>query len=387
MPRAPELSAAAMALAESIFTRLRERLPADPALVFPFHLGDTHLPPPEASRLEAQAWDETFYRYGTPAGEAQLIAALATKLRERNGIPAHAGNIQITCGATHAFACAARAMLEPDDEILLLSPFWPLIRGTMLVAGARPVEVPFTSRLYDEGPERAGQWIREFVTPRTSAIYVTTPNNPDGKVLGARELGAVAEVARAADLWVLADEVYEDVLFDGRRHLSIATLPGMAERTVTVFSFSKSYAQAGLRVGYAVGPEPVMTAVRKIANHTVFNVPHAMQRAALGALTEGAAFLETARGAYQQARDLTVAMLKRAGVHHHVPEGGSYVFLSLGSFAALERLAEAGLLLAPGDAFGRDYAGWARLCYTAVPRERLEEGLARMELVLTSAGG
>jgi N-succinyldiaminopimelate aminotransferase len=388
MPRPPDPSAAAAALPASIFARLVERLAGHRGEIFPFHLGDTHLLPPVL--LDGMDWGaaDNLYTYSPPAGDARLIAALADKLAARNGIPARPTEIQITAGATHACACVLRLVCDPDDEVLLLAPFWPLIRGQVLAVGARPIEVPFTSRLY-EGADPA-TLIGDFVTPRTAAIYVTTPNNPDGKVLDERALAAVAEVACARNLWVLADEVYEDYLFDGRRHVSIATLPGMAGRTLTAFSFSKSHAQAGLRVGYVVGPEAQIGILRRLANHGVYSVARAMQHAALAALTGGAEFIAGARRAYQDARDLTCARLDRAGLRHHVPDGGSYVFVDLGrvvdgasALPALERLAAGGVLLAPGDAFGASYARWARLCYTAVPMGRLEAGLSRIEEILS----
>jgi len=185
----------------------------------------------------------------------------------------------------------------------------------------------------------------------------------------------------------LADEVYEDYAFDGRAHVSIATLPGMAERTLSVFSFSKSYAQAGIRVGYVAGPATAMHAIRKLANHTVYNVPRAMQRAALVALQTGASFLVDARAEYTLARDLAQRKLT---VSHYAPEGGSFVFLDLSAWLApnedamtvLEALAAEGILLAPGSAFGADYACWARLCFTAVPRQALSSGLERLSAAL-----
>ncbi len=392
MPRFPSISAPASALPASIFARLASRLAHHRGETYPFHLGDTHLLPPDAGRVEKIAWGDEpthLYRYGAPAGDAALIDALCAKLAAKNGITAKPSQLQITAGATHAFSCAARATLDQGDEVILLAPFWPLFRGHVLSIGARPVEVPFTSRLYADPTLDARALIEPHITSRTSAIYLITPGNPDGKVLGARELEAIADVARRHDLWVLADEVYEDYAFDDRAHVSIAALPGMAERTLTVFSFSKAYAQAGLRVGYVVGPEPIMLSVRRLANHSVYNVPRAMQSAALAALTTGATFLRDAREAYRTARDLTVHALR----HHlplHVPDGGSYVFVDFGphlapgerAIDALERLAAEGILLAPGDAFGEAYGNWARFCYTAVPRDRLSAGLAKIAAVV-----
>jgi aspartate/methionine/tyrosine aminotransferase len=394
MPRFPEISVPAGAIPSSIFARLVGELARHKGEVYPFHLGDTHLSPPDEARLERIAWDEAsagkLYNYAAPVGDAELIQELARKLQAKNRIPATSAHIQITAGATHAFACATRAILDTHDEVLLLSPYWPLIRGHVLAAGARPVEVPFTSRLYDEPGVDPVSLLEEYVGPRTAAIYLINPNNPDGKVLGERELRAIAAVAHAHDLWVLADEVYEDFTFDGRQHLSIASLPRMAERTLTAFSFSKSYGQAGLRVGYMVGPEKAMVPIKKLANHTIYNVPRAMQRAALAALRCGEEFLARARVEYASARDLTLAKLT---VPYHASEGGSFVFLNLSRWAkegsampVLEKLAGEGILLAPGDAFGRQYAAWARFCYTAVSRPRLEAGLDRMAAVLAAAG-
>ncbi len=395
MPRHPEVSTAAGSLPPSIFARLAARLAEHRGEMYPFHLGDTHLLPPEAARLEGLEWTQatgSLYRYASPAGDPQLLEALATKLRTRNGLGTGPSSIQVTAGATHAFSCSLRLVLDPHDEVLLLAPYWPLVRGQILAVGGRPVEVPFSSRLYDDPGMDVVAHVREYVTPRTAAIYLTNPNNPDGKVLDARVLEGVAEVARAADRWVLSDEVYEEYTFDGRPHVSIGALPGMADRTLTVFSFSKSYGQAGLRVGYVVGPEAQVAALRRLSNHSIYNVPVAMQRAALVALLEGGPFLASAREIYRAARDRTVEQVLRAGVEAHVPEGGSYVFVDFrrlvgedgDSLPVLERLASGGILLAPGDAFGRKYARFARLCYTAMEPERLEAGLETFIRLLRS---
>lgn len=395
MPRHPDISTPAGSIPSSIFARLVDKLAQFRGDVVPFHLGDTHLRPPEPARLENVAWDEArsceLSCYAPPAGDPHFLEALVEKLAARNGIAATPAQLQVTCGATHAFACVARTVLDPGDEIIVLAPYWPLFRGHVLAAGGRLVEVPFTDRLYADPSLDVRAQIEERVTPRTAAIYFITPNNPDGKVLSRRDLEGIAEVARRHGLWVLADEVYEDYTFDGRPHVSIATLPDMAERTITAFSFSKAYAQAGIRVGYLVGPATAMVPIRKLANHTVYNVPRAMQRAALVALRRGASFLDEARAEYQAARDLVRAKL---AVPHHAPEGGSFAFLDLApllgrggeAIEVLERLAAEGILLAPGDAFGRAYGRWARLCYTAVPRDRLACGLDRMAGVLARLG-
>ena len=305
-------------------------------------------------------------------------------MRARNRIPVAPDGLQISCGATHALSCAVGALLDPGDEIILLSPHWPLIKGIAQSRCVTPIEVPFTQPVIaGESPE---DMLEGVVTPRTAAIYLCTPNNPDGLVLDDRMLEAIAQVACHHDLWVLADEVYEDYVYDGR-HRSIAALPDMASRTITVYSFSKSYAQAGLRVGYAVGPSQAMSAVRKMANHSVYNVPQAMQKAALCAFERGDEFLASARTRYRNVRDKARALVAAPCGQ---PNVATYLFLDLRrwsvdepcAMAVLERIAEAGVLLAPGAPFGEMYGRWARLCFTAVDEARLEEGIARINRVL-----
>jgi aspartate/methionine/tyrosine aminotransferase len=384
MAQFPRLSAAADAVPLSIFARLYERLSRFQGDVIPLQIGDTHLTPPVRLCDVDLAGGRELYAYAPPQGWAPLIERLVEKVRGRNRIPVAPDGIQVTCGATHALSCAVGALLDPGDEILLLSPHWPLIRGIAQTRSVVPIEVPFTQPVI--AGEDPAQVLEGVVTPRTTAIYLCTPNNPDGLVLDERMLGAIADVAKRHDLWVLADEVYEDYVYEGKQR-SIAALPGMADRTITVFSFSKSYAQAGLRVGYAAGPSAAMSAVRKMANHSVYNVPQAMQKAALASLDGGDGFLAAARERYRAVRNRArSAIVAPCGQ----PNGSTYLFLDLRSWcidepcamAVLERIAEAGVLLAPGAPFGEMYGQYARLCFTAVDEARLDEGIARINAVL-----
>lgn len=386
----PRLSASAEALPLSMFARLYEKLASFEGDVITLQIGDTHLLPPEAGRLDRQAFgkdERELYAYGPAAGWPPLVKALVAKVRAKNRIDVPDGGLQVTAGATHALACAVGALLDPHDELLLLTPHWPLIRGIAQSRSVVPVEVCVSQTLLDDPRADLAAIVRAAVTPRTRAIYVSSPNNPDGLVFDERMLGAIAQVAQEAGLWILSDEVYEAYAYD-RPHVSIASLPAAAERTVTVFSFSKSYGQAGLRIGYAVGPRPVMEAVRKMANHSVYNVPHALQRAALAALESGGEFLEHARHRYALVRDQAVHALS---LPVRVPQGATYLFVDLSpamreadldALCVLERIASAGVLLAPGAPFGLAYARWARLCFTAVPEARLLEGIARINRVV-----
>jgi aspartate/methionine/tyrosine aminotransferase len=383
MPRAPELSTAARALRESIFSRLAGRLAKHGADGVPLHLGDTYLPPPPGLRLETDYAPN--WRYGAPAGEAGLLEALANKLRTRNRLDwVTPASLQVTVGATHALQAAARAVLDPGDEVIVPTPHWPLIRGIITNAGGVNVEVPLTQRLYEDPSLDPASLLEPHITPRTVALYVTTPNNPDGKVLTRAQLESLARLAVAHDLYVFADEVYEDLSY-GTPHVSIATLPGLAERTVTVFSLSKSFALAGFRLGYAVAPEPLMKPLRKIANHTVYNVPDVLQRAALG-LLDDRTWLDQARQTYLGARDLASSLVSAP---HHKPDGATYLLLDLrryvgeqGIWPLVERLLDAGVSVSPGEQFGRGFECHARLCFTAVPRDRLVVGIERLEATL-----
>ncbi|HZS36625.1 MAG TPA: pyridoxal phosphate-dependent aminotransferase, partial [Polyangia bacterium] len=203
-----------------------------------------------------------------------------------------------------------------------------------------------------------------------------------------RQLESLAELARRHDLWVLADEVYEDLSYTSP-HLSIASLPGMAERTITVFSLSKSFALAGYRLGYAVAAPQPMHALRKVVNHTVYNIPDVLQRAALALLDDPASahWLAEARRSYLEARAQAAA---GCPAPHHLPDGATYLFVDLRPWLPgereiwplVEQLLDAGVSISPGEQFGRGFERHARLCFTAVPPDRLAVGLERLRATL-----
>jgi aspartate/methionine/tyrosine aminotransferase len=361
--------------------------------LYQLQIGDTYVLPPDDARLGPEVeFGPECYRYGPTAGHPRLLAGIVAKLRERNGFSwATPDHVQVTAGASHGLFVALRAILDPDDDVLIPSPYWPLLPGMVKLCGAAVREAPFYSRLYDDPGADPRALLEPHLGERTVAIYLTTPNNPDGKVLSTAQLERVAELARERDLWIIADEVYEDYLYGETPHVSIAALPGMAERTLTAFSFSKSHAMAGLRLGYFVGPPSVIATARKISNHTVYCVPFHLQRAAASALADGRDFIARTHREYRAARDEVLAAL---AAPCHPPEGASYLFLDLSRFVprgspdcvpVLERALEAGVLLAPGEAFGRGFEHYARLCFTSVRRDRLREAIARLNQVLEDA--
>jgi aspartate/methionine/tyrosine aminotransferase len=386
----PSLSLAATTVRKSVFAELQGHITAYRAAggqLVPLHIGDTYLPPPAGPGMVAEEHELSVY--GAVPGLESLREALAARVQARGFAAAEsAANVHVGCGCTHALFCAARALLDPGDEVLVASPYWPLIMGVLHACGAVPVEVPLSWPLYREADFDVVGALERARTSRTRAIYIITPGNPDGQVYSHEQLQAIASFAREHGLWVIADEVYADFVYDGE-HQSIARLEGMADRTVTGFSLSKSHGLAGARIGYVVASEPVIAAARRISNHTVYNVPVAMQRAALAAIEAEGDWVDRARESYREARDLAVESLRGLGLDVAVPRGGSFVFVDLASKLAgmpmralIERGIDEGVLVAPGEAFGRDYASFARLCFTGVNLEQLREGMARFSRAL-----
>ncbi len=390
----PDLSRSALAIRASVFAELAPRLEAHTRAggdLVALHLGDTSLAPPPGARFglvePPGGTDPALYAYGAIPGLDALKQAFARELATKGRGPSEVEpgrHVLVGVGATHAIYCALRSVLEPGDEVIVAAPYWPLSVGVVRAAGGVPVEVPLTSRLYEDPGASAAELVERAITPRTRALYLISPNNPDGYVYDDAQLRDLAALAVARDLWVLSDEVYADYVYDGV-HTSIARMPGMEERTLSTYSLSKSHALAGARVGFLVAPERVVSLARRIATHTVFNVPVASQRVALAALEAPPDWMDGARAAYRAARDATIAALAGSGVRAFVPKGGSYVFVDFAPVLGgrplrglLESAIDEGVLLAPGDGCGDAYASWARLCFTSVPPERLMVGVERL---------
>ena len=220
-------------------------------------------------------------------------------------------------------------------------------------------------------------------TPRSRVLYVSTPSNPTGRMIPGDWLEALAALARRHDLWIFSDEVYEDYAY-AREHVSIGRFA--PERTVSVYSVSKSYAMAGQRVGYLAGPEPIVSNARKIATHVFYHAPVVGQHTALAALEHGAAWLAANR---ETDRAVGREVAARLGLPE--PEGGTFLFLDVrehlderGLMGLLEDCFAEGVLVAPGHSCGRDYADWIRISYTAAPGDRVLEAARRLERVFAA---
>jgi len=361
----------------AVFSPLAKELDAAAGTAVPLHVGDTWLAPFEGGRMEdlRERDHPDLHRYSDTQGLREIVDAIVEKVRASNAIPCERRSVLVTAGATGALGAALGMLAAPGEEVLILAPYWPLIRGIAQAFRARPVEVPFYDRV--GSAEEAALAVRAHLSARSVALYVSTPSNPTGRVLPRAWLEALAELARRENLWLVSDEVYEDYVYRGE-HCSIGALA--PERTLTVFSFSKAYGMAGNRTGYLVGPPDAVAAAQKISTHTFYAAPTAGQVAGLRALRGGAGWIERARGCYREA-----GLAAATALGLPAPEGSTFLFLDVserlderGVFGFLADCLGDGVALAPGLSCGTDYASWVRLCYTAAPPDAVQAAVVRL---------
>ncbi|HEY0156753.1 MAG TPA: pyridoxal phosphate-dependent aminotransferase [Thermoanaerobaculia bacterium] len=324
-----------------------------------------------------RALDENQTRYAPSSGIPQLLEALRAKLARKNGLEVSTGDIIVTAGGAHGLFCAFSASVNPGDEVMFFAPYWTPIKDQVSYAGGVAVRVP-----WDEVRGRGD--IRELLesrfTPRVRVIYVNTPANPSGDVLTREQLTAVADFAKAHDLTVIADEAYEDLLYDGE-HVSIASLPRMLERTITVYTFSKSFSMTGWRIGYVVAPPQFMEFLRKLVLNSVNGVSTPTQHAALAAVTHDPRFFDAIREDYRRRRDLLVGGFNAAGFRCLTPPGAFYAFpdvrarLGDDSWKAMETLLDrTSIASVPGAVFGPEGEGHLRMSFS-LAMDVLEEAV------------
>ena len=345
-------------------------------IVHAFHGGEPFFETPENIKYAlTKALVENKTRYAPSSGIEPLRAALAKKLGEKNNIAVQTDNVIITAGGAHALYVAFQAVLNPGDDMLLFSPYWTPIKDMVTGSEARALLVP-TATARRNGITKT---LEQFSTPHTRAIYYNTPQNPSGVVFSRAEAEEVAAFAKKHQLMVIADEAYEDLVYDGI-HFSIASLPGMAERTITCYTFSKSYAMTGWRVGYAVAQEPFMTALKKLVLYSTNGVSTPSQWAALEALSIPQSAIDARRQEYRERRDLLINGLCEAGFECEMPEGAFYAFpdvrkLNKDSRKVSSMLLEKGhVATIPGVVFGAQGEGHVRFGY-AMPKEAIVAGL------------
>jgi aspartate aminotransferase len=349
--------------------------------------------PPHIVEALARAARDGHTHYPDARGDAGFREALADKLARENGIHAHVDDIVVVDGGTHGLFLTLLALLSDGDELLVLSPHWMAIPKLVgFAAGASYRTQPAYLEL------QAGAWspaefaarVSAAIGPRTRGLYLNTPNNPTGVVVGRDHLEALAAVAIARDLWVIADEAYEHLVHDEARHVSIAALPGMAERTVSVYTFSKSYAMTGWRLGYVVAP-PALRGVMGplLAFYSTHGVFPAVQRAGLAAVTGSQACVGEMRRAYAERRQSLLEGLAGSAIRVPVPQGAFYAFAEVTPVRAgrdpwqrVEEWLAAGVAVLPGTAFGPGHEDWVRLSLAA----RAEDVREAARILAAAAG-
>jgi aspartate aminotransferase len=355
----------------------------------PFRLdqGDVSFDAPETvKRAMHRAIDDNRSHYLQTTGLPALLELISDKLRRVNGIPIGGSDqVMVTAGGIHALYIICHALLEPGDEVIVPDPEWPPCAGNILSARAVPVPCPLYEHLgwrYDLDE------LESKITARTRAIYINSPNNPTGGVLSREDLERLAALVTARKLWLISDEAYEDVVFDGTRHVSPASLPGMYERTISFFTFSKSYAMTGLRLGYLAAQDATLRErMKKVLFYTASNIASVVQYGGVGALEGSQASIGEFRTELQARRDLFYA-----GIREHAagtlsgepPKGAFYAFLRIDpawrpdgmttpesiSWAMAEYLISAGRIgCVPGVDFGANGEGYIRFCFARDRRE------------------
>jgi aspartate aminotransferase len=362
--------------------------------VFDFGLGEPDFPTPDAiCRAADRAMRAGHTHYTPAAGTPQLRAAIAQSYQDLYGLDCRPEQVIVSNGAKHAIHNALAALCGPGDEVIMPTPYWVSYSDLTLMVGAQPVLVPTTP---ESGFKMQPEQLRAALTPRSRVLMLNSPCNPTGTVYRRDELEALADVLLDTRLAVISDEIYERLVYDGLRGTCFATLrPALVGRTITISGASKSYAMTGWRMGWAVGPAAVITAMANIQSQEAGSPSSISQEAVLAALQGDQECVEAMRREFERRRDLVMRLLVGLpNLHCQKPEGAFYAFIDVSAHfgrtlagkpvrdsatfceAALEG---AHVNLVPGSAFGAE--GYVRLSF-ASRRELLERGLDRLGQLL-----
>ena len=323
--------------------------------------GICDLPTPEPIKTGAQqAIDDNHSIYTHYAGIRRLRAAIRQKAHDYNQIPASSDDeVMVSVGATGAYVAAIFALLEPDDEVILFEPFYGYHRNLLDIIGVTLRYVP----------TRAPDWTIDFdalektITPKTKALVIITPNNPSGKVWSRAELERLLALMQKHDLYAITDEIYEYMLYDGHEHLSLASLPGAYERTITLSGFSKTYNMTGWRLGYAIAPPPLIDKMGLLNDLFYVCAPAPLQHGVAEAFTMADTYFEEMADAYTARRQLMCETLEKIGFDVPWPQGAYYVLANFerlshsrpgfddAAEASMTLVREAGVATVPGHSF------------------------------------
>ncbi len=358
--------------------------------VWRFEGGEPYMNTPEpvkAAMGEALARNQT--RYAPSSGIPELRAAILEKVRRRNGIPAEKESPVVVNGGMQGLFAAFATLLDPGDEVLLFSPYWTPVVDLVSYHQATPVRVPL-AQARREGVASA---LARTTTEKTRVLYWNSPNNPTGDVFSRREAEDVAAFAQERGLAVVSDEAYEDLIYEGEPSVTPASLPGMYERTISVFTLSKSYSMTGWRLGYVIAPERYQSPIKTVVLYTTNGVSTPTQWAALEALARGTEYLEEWKAGYRARRDRLAAGLKAAGFELELPRAALYLFPRVPSWlgsdsrqAARTLLDGAGIATVPGIVFGPEGEGHLRFSFS-VSEEMIAGGVEALAAFASAAAG
>lgn len=318
--------------------------------------------------------------YTSNAGLLPLREEISRYLNTRFHLPYTAEEILVTVGGSEAIDVAFRTMLDPGDEVIIPEPCFVSYVPCVKMAGGVPVQIALEEK---DSFKLTGKKLREAITDKTKMVVLPFPNNPTGAVMTAEELQVVSDVIKEHDLFVLSDEIYSELSYQGR-HVSVASIPGMAERTVVINGFSKSFAMTGWRLGYAAAPLEIIKQMTKIHQYIIMSSPTTSQYAAIEALQNGLEDVERMRESYNQRRRFLVRELNEMGIPCFEPYGAFYVFPNISSFGmsseefATRLLKEQKVAVVPGDAFGKCGEGFLRISY-AYSIENLKRALEKIQ--------
>lgn len=347
-----------------------------------FSAGEPDFDTPDHIKAAAkQALDEGKTRYGPAAGEPALRQAIADKLQLENGLCYGPDNIIVTNGGKHSLYGLIMTLIQTGDEVIIPAPYWVSYPEMVKLAGGTPVIVPTSlSSGYKITPEQ----LRQAITPKTKLFVLNSPSNPTGMVYSPAEIRALAEVVVEADIWVVSDEIYEKILYDGATHLSIgAVSPEAYDRTIVSNGFAKGYSMTGWRVGYLAGPPELIQAVTTLQSHATSNVCTFAQHGAIAALRGPQDCVETMRQAFAERRRAIVERVRAiAGVTCAEPQGAFYLYIDISALGlpsldfCAKLLDEKYVATIPGVSFGSE--GTVRISY-ATDMETILRGMDRFD--------
>jgi aspartate/methionine/tyrosine aminotransferase len=332
--------------------------------------------------------------YSSTRGLPELRSAIADKLRSVNHLSYDPDQeILVTHGGIHAVYCAINALANPGDEVLIFDPCWMPYVSATTIAGGRPVRIQTDPQ---DGFAITAHQLEAHLTHRSRIVILNSPCNPSGHMIAPEQLREIAEIVERHNLLVISDEVYESLTYDGHEHVSFASLPGMRDRTITINSFSKTYAMSGWRIGYLAADARWTDLILKLSQYSITNVAPFTQQAAVTALTDSrvASFVEESRKIYASRRRQALASLRSIeGIRVVEPQGAFYFVIDISNHChdsarfALELLEQQHVAVVPGIAFGACTEGTIRMTFAASDGDILEgiDRLKRMSIFQRAA--